>query len=131
MDNIEPHEHVAQAKKLDHPFTCPPDLPLDLQFSAELSGTKPVSANQMTAEKWERLQTLAEKCKPLDEDIRSRMCKSVKIAAGTMRLGLLSTLIAILKWPDWQLPSLFTRGFKVAGLVEASNIFSPNYAICR
>ena len=30
MDNIEPHEHVAQAKKLDHPFTCPPDLPLDL-----------------------------------------------------------------------------------------------------
>ena len=29
----------------------------------------------------------------------------------------------LLKWPDWQLPALFTSGFKVAGLAEASNIF--------
>ena len=97
MDNIEPHEHVAQAKKLDHPFTCPPDLPLYLQLSAEYSGTDPEGANRLRAQKWSRLQRLAGKCKPLDEEIRGIMNKSMKKAAGTMRLGLLTTLTMLLK----------------------------------
>ena len=73
--------------------------------------------------KWNRLQSLAEKCKPLDEDILSRMCKSVKVATGSMNSGLLTTLMTLLRWSDWQLPAFFRRGFKVAGLVEASHNF--------
>ena len=43
-----------------------------------------------------------------------------------MRLGLLTVLaIIILRWPDWQLTTLFTRGFRIGGTVEPSNI-SPD-----
>ena len=52
------------------------------------------------------------------------MSASVRVVAGKARLGLLTVLMFILRWPDWQLTSLYTRGFKVAGLVEPSNIYS-------
>ena len=51
------------------------------------------------------------------------MCAEVKIAARSLKLGFLTTLIFILRWPDWQITSLFARGFKVAGLVEPSNVY--------
>ena len=51
------------------------------------------------------------------------MPKDVKVAAGTARLGLLTILSLILRWPDWQMTSLYTRGFRVAGIVEPSNIY--------
>ena len=40
-----------------------------------------------------------------------------------MRLGLLTALTFILRWSDWQLTSLFTRGFKVSGIIEPSNVY--------
>ena len=55
-------------------------------------------------------------------EIVNRMASSVKVAAGTLKLGLLTVLTLILRWPDWQMTSLFTRGFSVAGLVLPSNI---------
>ena len=39
------------------------------------------------------------------------------------RLGLIIILALMLCWPDWQMTSLYTRGFRVAGIVEPSNIF--------
>ena len=51
------------------------------------------------------------------------MQDSVKVVAGRARLGLLTVFMFVLRWPDWQLTSLYTRGFKVAGLVEPSNIY--------
>ena len=48
---------------------------------------------------------------------------SVQIVAGGLRLGLISVLIRLLKWPGWGLPALFTRGFRVAGAVELSNVY--------
>jgi hypothetical protein len=51
------------------------------------------------------------------------MSTPVKVVAGNARLGLLTVLMFVLRWPDWQLTSLYTRGFKVAGLVEPSNIY--------
>ena len=32
-------------------------------------------------------------------------------------------MIFSLRWPDWQLTSVFTRGFKVAGMAEPSNVY--------
>ena len=55
--------------------------------------------------------------------IWDRMSASVKVAAGKARFGFLTVLMFVLSWPDWQLTSLYTRGFKVAGLVEPSNIY--------
>ena len=55
--------------------------------------------------------------------IWDRMSASVKVAAGKARLGFLTVLMFVQRWRDWQLTWLYTRGFKVAGLVEPSNIY--------
>ena len=47
----------------------------------------------------------------------------MKVASSTIKLGFLSALIHLVRWPDWQLPALFTRGFKVAGDIEPSNVY--------
>ena len=59
----------------------------------------------------------------LDERARNRMRAEVKVASSTIRLGFLSALIHLVKWPDWQLPALFAQGFKVAGDIEPSNVY--------
>ena len=51
------------------------------------------------------------------------MSPEVAVAVASLRLGFISALIHIVRWPDWQLPALFTRGFKVAGLIEPSNVY--------
>ena len=38
-------------------------------------------------------------------------------------LFLLAVLVFVLGWLDWQLSTLFARGFKVAGLVEPFNVY--------
>ena len=51
------------------------------------------------------------------------MHKDVKVSAGSVRLGFITVLTLLLRWPDWQMTSLYTRGFRVAGIVEPSNIY--------
>ena len=51
------------------------------------------------------------------------MSSEVKVASSTIHLGFLSALIHLIRWPDWQLPALFTRGFKVAEDIEPSNVY--------
>ena len=59
----------------------------------------------------------------MDMDIVGRVASSVKVAAGTLKLGLLTVLTLILRWPDCQMTSLFTRCFSVARLVEPLNLY--------
>ena len=118
-----PEEHVLLAKELTHPFQSPPNLPMDLTFAAETSLTDVQVAGMKRMRNAQQLLKLAEKAENLDHQIWSRMSSSVKVVAGKARLGLLTVLMFILRWPDWQLTSLYTRGFKVAGLVEPSNIY--------
>ena len=68
---------------------------------------------------YEMLSKLADQTTGLDEEIVYRMHPDIRVAAGSLRLGLLSVLVWILRWPDWAMPALFTRGFRVAGLIEA------------
>ena len=49
------------------------------------------------------------------------MPDEVKVAAASLRLGLLTVWIFQSLWPDWQLTFLFTRGSRAAGMVEPSN----------
>ena len=76
-------------------FTKPVDIPLDLQFAAGRSAMDPRAADANRWKKMQRLEKLAERAKPLDEEIRSRMADSVKIAAASLNLGFLTILTFI------------------------------------
>ena len=118
-----PKEHVRLAKLLEHPFQAPPDLPLDLQFAANASVPDITSVRKRRMQKAQRIGELADRADAMDTNIWDRMSKDVKVAAGSARLGLITILALMLRWPDWQMTSLYTRGFRVAGIVEPSNIF--------
>ena len=77
-----PLDHVDMATNLEHPFTKPVNIPLDLQFAASRSAMDPQAADANRWKKMQRLAKLAERAKPLDEEIRARMADSVKIAAS-------------------------------------------------
>ena len=59
----------------------------------------------------------------MDAEIVSRLASSVKVTADTLRLSPLTVPTLILRWPDWQMTSLFARGFRVAGMIEPSNVY--------
>ena len=120
---MDPLEHVDAALKLVQPFASSPELPLDLKFAAERSADFSEATGVLRAHKLSRLKKLAEDCKSLDQRARDRMCKEVKVASSAINLGFLSVLIHLIRWPDWQLPALFVRGFKVAGDIEPSNVY--------
>ena len=120
---LDPLEHVDAALNLVHPFASSPELPWDLKFAAERSAIHSVTTDELRAHKLNRLRKLAEDCKELDQRARDRMSPEVKVASSTINLGFLSALIHIIRWPDWQLPALFARGFKVAGDIEPSNVY--------
>ena len=125
----EPMEHVKIAHTLRHPFTAPPELPLDLKFAAAASALRPTETNLFRGRQMHRIHEMAARCSDMDEEIRSRLAPEVSIAAATMNLGFLTALTFLLRWPDWQLSTLFTRGFRVVGLVEPSNVYprvTPN-----
>ena len=51
------------------------------------------------------------------------MPAAVHRVSGGMRLAFICCLIHLLKWPDWQLPALFVKGFNVVNEIPESNIF--------
>ena len=55
--------------------------------------------------------------------MKDRMGPEVHKVAGSMRFGRLCALIHLNRWPDWQLPSLFVKGFKVVDEIAATNIY--------
>ena len=121
---LTPEAHVAKAITLDHPFQTPKNLLLDLQY-AFLKSTEYIQHSRVKRMKrTQRFDELADKSEDLDKAIWERMSESVKVAAANARLGLLTVLTFMLRWPDWQMTTLYTKGsFKVAGIVEPSNIY--------
>ena len=51
-----PLDHVDMATKLDHPFTKPVNIPLDLQFAASRSAMDPQAADANRRKKMQRLE---------------------------------------------------------------------------
>ena len=70
------------------------------------------------------LELLADRTEHLDKAILARMPETVRAAAANARLGPLTVLTFILRWPGWQITTLYTKGFKVAGIVEPCNIYA-------
>ncbi len=116
-------DHVRIARTLTRAFTSPPDMPADLRFAAAQSAIAPSQADRDRAESMSRLHDLASDCAPLDRKFRQRQSPAVARAAAPLRLGLISVLLFLLRWPDWAITSLFVRGFKVTGIVDPSNVY--------
>ncbi len=116
-------EHVVMARSLAHPFTSPPELPADLRFAAAKSAEDPPQADRDRAAAMSRLHQLAEECAPLDQEFQERQSPAVARAAAPLRLGFITVLLFLLRWPDWAITSLFVRGFKVTGIVDLSNVY--------
>ena len=94
-----------------------------MQFAASESSTEIPRARRIRAQKSKRLAEPARRVEPLDKQIWRRLSDTLTIAAGSANLDLLTVLTFPLRWPDWQMNSLYTRGFSVAGLVEPSNTY--------
>ncbi len=92
-------DHVRIARTLTHPFTSPPDMPADLRFAAAQSAIAPSQADRDRAESMSRLHDLASDCAPLDRKFRQRQSPAVARAAAPLRLGLISVLLFLLRWP--------------------------------
>ena len=53
--SLNPEDHVEAARALEHPFDCPPDIPIGMQFAACISSKDPSGADRMRAKKFTRL----------------------------------------------------------------------------
>ena len=127
-DNIKgsmltPEAHVTKALTLDHPCQTPTHLLLDLQYGSLESAERIQLLRSKRIKRARRLEYLAERSDMLDKAILDRMSDLVNVAAANARLGLLTVLIFLLRWPDWQMTTLYTRGFKAAGIVDPSNLY--------
>ena len=111
-----PKEHVRLAKLLEHPFQSPPDLPLDLQFAANAKVPDITSVRKRRLHKAQRISELADKADAMDRKIWNRMSKDVKVAAGRARLGLITILALLLRWPDWQMIRCTHEGSELQAL---------------
>lgn len=116
-------DHVAAARKLKHPFDCPPDIRLDLQFTAKRCVQSRSDTRQARYQARLRLEELVAGCEPYEERIRAGMKAQARDVSATLKLAFFHCLSLLLRWPDWSMTSLFTRGFKVAGKIEASNVY--------
>ena len=77
-----------------------------------------VSTEHKRATELRTLIDLANELQPIERKIQDCICSSARVASGSLRLAFLTALTFILRWPDWQLTSLFARGFKVSGLID-------------
>ena len=120
---LTPTAHATKALTMEHFFQTTPNLPLDVQY-ASLMSTENIQQSRVKRMKRDhRLKELADISEHLDKAIWQRMSDSVNVAAATACLGLLSVLTFLLRWPDWQMTTLYTKVFKVAGIVEPFNIY--------
>ena len=122
-DKHTPKEHAEQALSLEHPFAVPPDIPLDVKFAAVRSSEDCRGTALLRGKHMLKLVQLANMLLPWERMIQARICSSVKVASGSLRLAFITALTFLIRWPDWQLTSLMTRGFRVAGLIEPSNVY--------
>ena len=121
--DISLEEHVRQAQSLKHPFNVVPKLALDLDFAWSTivgMGSGIVQHRQQTLQ---RLQCLQKACQTLDEMAVACMDMQVHDVARGVRPALMAALVHIIRWPDWSLPDCFVSGFRVTGIIPASNLF--------
>ena len=71
----------------------------------------------------QRLRELEQACQPLDEFAIALMDLRISDVAKGTRPALLAALIHAMGWPDWSLPDCFVEGFKITGIIPASNLF--------
>ena len=48
---------------------------------------------------------------------------TVQRIAGGIHVGLVAVLVAVMAWPDYNLPRRFIEGFQVVGELERTNVY--------
>ena len=91
--------HVEASLVLEHPFRAAPLIPVDLKYVMKISEDV-ATAGIWRAEQWATVENPSSDCEELDRRLWLRIDSTVHGIAGTLRLGLLSTFIRMLKWPD-------------------------------
>ena len=66
---------------------------------------------------------LADRCAPLSERLRKFQTPTVQRIAGGIHVGLVAVLVAVMAWPDYNLPRRFIEGFQVVGELERTNVY--------
>ena len=97
---------------------------LDLTFAA----TQTVSCAKCLAESRRAttaaVKELADRCKPLTEQLRQFQPPSVAIVTAGINLGLVCMLVVAMQWPDSNLPRRMTSGFATTGTLEETYFFA-------
>eukprot|EP00974_Lingulodinium_polyedra_P126451 11198311-Lingulodinium_polyedra.AAC.1 len=111
-------EHMRLSANLEHPCLADPGVPLDTQFAV----SRALARQRRGAPGGEvSLEALLADCSKLDQ--RCRAAVPAGMGGKKVSLGLVLVLSNLIGWPDWQLPDLFCRGFRITGEVQASNIW--------
>jgi len=106
-----------------HLFTAVPQLPIDLEFAWRTVIGKGASVVDFRARALQRLRELEQACRALDELAIALMDLQIFDVAKGTRPALMAALIHAMGWPDWSLPDCFVEGFKITGIIPASNLF--------
>ena len=125
-----PEAHLASARRLaslgDLPASSQLPADEDLRFAASWA-TADLSRLRIRRDAALRaFESLAWKCKPLSEYLRSFQDPSVAAVAGQINVALIAVLVYVLRWPDTTLPRRFIEGFQVLGAMEVTGVFKPS-----
>ena len=122
----EGHMKVAQA--LPSPFESDQPTDDDLDFAARALGAWGPLLPRWREKQQKALARLLRLLQPLDEALQENMPPSVRKvqrSAGPAGMALLTTL---LRWPDYDQPSRYVRGFPIIERIQTSGLYRQSAA---
>ena len=122
-----PETFLREACLLKHPFDIAralPDCMVKALFKILVEG--PVSVVRTCVEKLKLWRSWAEELAPAEAKLRENMAPSVKEVLGSKRTLLLNKIAASLDWPDRELHSDLSQGFRLTGYLSPTGVFQPD-----
>ena len=122
-----PWDHLHQA--LEVARSCGTWTNFDLEAEPDLHFAAAASVQQLRGLKgWRRavirkISELERRCRPLAGHLRAQQHKCVRSVRPDINVAFIAVLILVMRWPDRMLPFRFTIGFRIAGAIEASEVF--------
>ena len=119
---LTPLEHVAHASRLLHPFHHTVRLETDLRFAIDACVHLGLEVGLVRETLFTELRRFSQITAPLDSQLLA--ARPVHHVPG-MKPALIDFMIALLQWPDRDLPRCLVDGFAIVGDVPLSGIFRP------
>ena len=122
---VGPDEHVMQARVLEHPFAAAVPLEHDLRFAVEANVRIGLNIKKHRRRRMRIIERIPEATQTIDDKLRKARPVALVGMRGPSPM-FVAVMIAIMKWPDVDLPSRLTEGFEIARDIGKSNIFRPS-----